>query len=155
MKINFNFYVRTRNVTGNTPNWKSPLVAGDMPRVLGSRCECELGRHAMHILFHARTPRSNWVLWGMSFLNDDGNKKIEPKHTVSSYGFLWYSNGSVRVDYEVMFNSTAANLTSASLNTELEKAVNNTNGTIGNSLVLGPLAGNRLFVVEGMQVPSL
>ena len=53
------------------------------------------------------------------------------------------------MDYEVIFNSSASNLTTALLNTELEKAVNNTNGTIGNSLVLGPVEGSRLFIVEG------
>ena len=60
-----------------------------------------------------------------------------------------YSNGSIRVDYDVLFNSTASNLTTASLNRELEKVINNTNGTIGNSLVLGAVEKGRLFVVEG------
>ena len=63
--------------------------------------------------------------------------------------FLFYSNGSIRVDYEIIFNITTSNLTTAILNTVLEKAVNNANGTIGNSLVLGPVEGSRLFIVEG------
>ena len=53
------------------------------------------------------------------------------------------------MDYEIIFNFTASNLTTAILNTELEKAVNNANGTIGNSLVLGPVEGSRLVIVEG------
>ena len=53
------------------------------------------------------------------------------------------------MDYEIIFNSTASNLTIALLNTELEKALNNSNGTIGNgSFVLGPIEGIRLFIVE-------
>ncbi|CAB4003939.1 3-oxoacyl-[acyl-carrier- ] synthase, mitochondrial [Paramuricea clavata] len=57
-------------------------------------------------------------------------------------------NGSIRVDYEVMFNSTATNITAESLNTELEILINKTNGIIGNSLVLGKTEGGRLFIIK-------
>ena len=48
-----------------------------------------------------------------------------------------------------MFNSTGTNITTATLNEELERVVNNANGTIGNSLVLGQVEEGRLFIVEG------
>ena len=54
------------------------------------------------------------------------------------------------MDYEIILNATASNLTTALLNAELEKALKNSNGTIGNgSLVLGPVEGSRLFIVKG------
>ena len=62
---------------------------------------------------------------------------------------LKHSNGSVRVDYEVMFNSTSADITADSLTKELQEVVRRANGTIGNSLKLGQLDGGRLFNIEG------
>ena len=53
------------------------------------------------------------------------------------------------MDYEIVFNSTAANITTESLNTELKQVLNMTNGTIGDFLVLGQVEGDRLFIVEG------
>jgi hypothetical protein len=53
------------------------------------------------------------------------------------------------VDYDVMFNSTATNITAESLNTELEILINKTNGIVGNSLVLGKIEGGRLFIIKG------
>ena len=55
------------------------------------------------------------------------------------------------MDYEIVFNSIAANITTESLNTELKQVLNMTNGTIGDSLVLGQVEGDRLFIVEGTQ----
>ena len=63
--------------------------------------------------------------------------------------FSYYSNGSIRVNYEVMFNSTGTNITTATLNEELERIVSKANGTIGDSLVLGQFEKGRLFIVEG------
>ena len=59
------------------------------------------------------------------------------------------------MDYEIVFNSTAANITTESLNTELKQVLNMTNGTIGDSLVLGQVEGDHLFIVEGTQSQAL
>jgi hypothetical protein len=77
------------------------------------------------------------------------HEEIKMISASSEFVFLLYSNGSIRVDYDVMFNSTATNITAESLNTELEILINKTNGIVGNSLVLGKIEGGRLFIIKG------
>ena len=55
----------------------------------------------------------------------------------------------MRVDYDVIFNSTSADITVGSLTKELEEVLRRANGTIGNSLKLGQLDGGPLFNIEG------
>ncbi|XP_028413932.1 fibrillin-1-like [Dendronephthya gigantea] len=88
-------------------------------------------------------------------LRDNFTNAIKELYKNTSYGSFLIDviikriyNGSIRVDYEVIFDSSATNITAQSLNTELESLVNDANGTIGNGFVLQQVNNGRLIVVE-------